>query len=36
MQEPTISPCEMESLLRQLTNPDQANEMHVRPSGGDR
>lgn len=30
MQEPSISPCEMESLLRQLTNPDVANEMHVR------
>lgn len=25
-----LSPCEVESLLRQLTNPDEGNEMHVR------
>lgn len=24
-----MSPCELESLIRQLTNPDVGNEMHV-------
>lgn len=27
--EPIMTPCEMESLLRQLTNPDSENEMHA-------
>lgn len=37
LQEPTLSACEMESLLRELTNPDEANAMHVsRPPSGHR